>query len=233
MTEQSKPLDREEALKLAAFAEAKGRYTLNSSVAAFQSGALYAFSLLAADTKPIDMVLYCPKCGVQHIDAPDLNHDPHYEGALIWTNPPHKSHLCHGCGHIWRPSDTPTNGVASCASGKDADTKPVLAADKDQEPVAWRYRTRQGKALPWFDFKPELDAANRKDIEENGGSIEYAYTQPAEDVQRDAEVTQLVREIHQAIKRGKRTEDHGLIGNLKCILDHALSDAAMSKENKT
>src|SRR5574340_600312 len=22
-----------------------------------------------------------------------------------WDNPPHRSHLCHGCGHIWRPAD--------------------------------------------------------------------------------------------------------------------------------
>lgn len=29
-----------------------------------------------------------------------------------------------------------------------------------------------------------------------------------------------MRQIHQAVKRGKDTEDHGLIGNLKCILDH-------------
>lgn len=68
--------------------------------------------------KPIDMVLYCPKCGKQHIDAPD-------ERTPDWTNPPHKSHLCHGCGHIWRPSDTPTNGVERTASGKDADTAPT------------------------------------------------------------------------------------------------------------
>ena len=24
----------------------------------------------------------------------------------------HRSHLCHGCGHIWRPADVPTEGVA-------------------------------------------------------------------------------------------------------------------------
>ncbi len=67
---------------------------------------------------PVDMVLYCPKCGTQHIDAPD-------ERTPDWTNPPHKSHLCHGCGHIWRPSDTPTNGVERTTSGKDADTAPL------------------------------------------------------------------------------------------------------------
>lgn len=81
---------------------------------------------------PIDMVLYCPKCGMQHIDAPEepVFHDycttPEFPA---WDNPPHKSHLCHGCGHVWRPSDHPTNGVERTASGKDADTRPVdLAA---------------------------------------------------------------------------------------------------------
>lgn len=39
-----------------------------------------------------------------------------------------------------------------------------------------------------------------------------------------AEATRLAREIHQALKRGERTQDHGLIGNLKCILDHVLPD---------
>jgi hypothetical protein len=90
---------------------------------------------------PVDMVLHCPKCHTQHIDAPEepsKNDGVGYteENGLrmpikpapvvtpMWTNPPHKSHLCHGCGHIWRPSDTPTNGVKATASGKDADTAP-------------------------------------------------------------------------------------------------------------
>ncbi len=54
--------------------------------------------------EPLNMVLPCPKCGLLHIDAP--------EPSSGWDNPPHKSHLCHGCGTIWRPADVPTNGVA-------------------------------------------------------------------------------------------------------------------------
>jgi hypothetical protein len=46
------------------------------------------------------------------------------------------------------------------------------------------------------------------------------YTLPSASVQ--AEVESLVRQIHQAVKRGERTQDHGLIGNLTCILDHVL-----------
>lgn len=65
--------------------------------------------------QPIDMVLHCPKCGLQHIDAPEPGNWSFEVGGKqqrqTWDNPPHKSHLCHGCGHIWRPADVPTNGV--------------------------------------------------------------------------------------------------------------------------
>lgn len=75
-----------------------------------------------ADPLPIDMVLHCPACGLQHVDAPDTNYDPHYEGHMIWENPPHRSHLCAGCGHVWRPADVPTNGVAAVKTHGKADS---------------------------------------------------------------------------------------------------------------
>jgi hypothetical protein len=63
--------------------------------------------------KPVDMILHCPRCFMQHIDAAD-------ERTPGWVNPPHKSHLCHGCGCIWRPADVATNGVAGLKTrGKD------------------------------------------------------------------------------------------------------------------
>ena len=51
----------------------------------------------------IDIILFCPKCLMQHVD----------EATAVWSNPPHRSHLCQNltCGHIWRPSDMFTNGV--------------------------------------------------------------------------------------------------------------------------
>lgn len=62
------------------------------------------------DLMPIDMILFCPACHTQHIDAPDPS--PQFGTSdEIWTNPPHRSHLCHHCGFIWRPSDHYTNGV--------------------------------------------------------------------------------------------------------------------------
>lgn len=64
---------------------------------------------------PIDMVLHCPACFLQHIDAPD-------ERTPGWKNEPHRSHLCHGCGYIWRPADVPTNGVAAVKTTGKADS---------------------------------------------------------------------------------------------------------------
>jgi hypothetical protein len=69
-----------------------------------------------AESAPIDMILFCPSCGAKHVDEP--------EPASGWANPPHKSHLCHGCGTIWRPASVPTNGVASITTHGRADTWP-------------------------------------------------------------------------------------------------------------
>lgn len=51
----------------------------------------------------IDMILFCPNCGLQHVDKAEVDG---------WQNPPHRSHLCHGCMFVWRPADAYTNGVA-------------------------------------------------------------------------------------------------------------------------
>jgi hypothetical protein len=72
--------------------------------------------------QPIPMVLHCPSCGEQHVDAP--------EPASGWTNPPHKSHLCHGCGEVWRPADVATTGVQEITTRGKADTWP----DTDDAP---------------------------------------------------------------------------------------------------
>lgn len=76
--------------------------------------AAVAPALPASTAEPIDMVLFCPCCGLQHIDAaePDLGSSADGSGDVpLWTNPPHRSHLCRNCGHVWRPADVPTNGV--------------------------------------------------------------------------------------------------------------------------
>jgi hypothetical protein len=90
---------------------------------------------VAPKGEAIDMVLFCPKCGMQHIDAPD-------ERTPNWKNEPHRSHLCHGCGHIWRPADVPTNGVAAVKTTGKADSPlatPARAIGTEQRD-AQRYR---------------------------------------------------------------------------------------------
>jgi hypothetical protein len=76
---------------------------------------------------PIDMVLHCPKCHAQHVDEPVMKH---YMGGEDWANPPHRSHLCHDCGHIWRPADVPTNGVAQIKTRGKADSPVVKSSPK-------------------------------------------------------------------------------------------------------
>lgn len=75
-----------------------------------------------AGPEPIPMLLFCPACGTQHIDAPDPS-----EG---WTNPPHRSHTCRkvdgGCGHIWRPADVQTTGVAAIQTRGSVDSPVVV-----------------------------------------------------------------------------------------------------------
>jgi hypothetical protein len=90
---------------------------------------------LKGEPAPIDMILHCPKCGVQHIDAPEP-HDPFPAfgpgmDREKWTNPPHRSHLCHACGFIWRPADVATNGVAKIKTvGKADSAAPVAPVDE-------------------------------------------------------------------------------------------------------
>lgn len=52
--------------------------------------------------EPISMILFCPSCGVQHIEPR--------------TSAPHRSHICVSCSHVWRPADVPTTGVAEIAT---------------------------------------------------------------------------------------------------------------------
>ena len=113
---------------------------------------------------PIDMVLYCPNCGKQHIDESLKNNRMHAVGCNIscgvtgrcscgfdslWDNPPHRSHLCHDCGTIWRPCDFATNGVASIKTEGKADTWPVNGEDgfarSAQNPLLEKVRELKGK----------------------------------------------------------------------------------------
>lgn len=73
---------------------------------------------------PIDMIIHCPKCGTQHVDAPDptkcqdcgLDEDLCTADGRCsfnpWTNPPHKKHRCLSCNNVFKVANVPTNGVA-------------------------------------------------------------------------------------------------------------------------
>ncbi|WP_180541405.1 hypothetical protein [Nevskia soli] len=91
-------------------------------------------TLTGERAEPISMVLYCPNCGAQHIDAPEsepgriISSGPGAGRAIApkvtWANPPHRSHLCHACRCIWRPADVPTIGVECTKTEGKADTWP-------------------------------------------------------------------------------------------------------------
>ena len=100
--------------------------------------------------EPIDMILHCPNCGMQHIDEPkvyqcqhptcgcDMTDGPPCQAEHnSWHNPPHRSHLCHGCGHIWRPADVPTNGVAEIKTkGKNDSAEPNYETQSEAQGYA-------------------------------------------------------------------------------------------------
>lgn len=69
---------------------------------------------------PIGMILHCPICHRQHIDQIDEETNPG------WTNPPHTSHKCLGCGTVWRPCALPTEGVAHLDVHGSSDTWPAV-----------------------------------------------------------------------------------------------------------
>jgi hypothetical protein len=93
---------------------------------------------------PLDVVLFCPECKMQHIDEakPDncencgvekRRHfiaDDRFDGKHpcstfeAWLNPPHKKHRCHGCNNVWRAAAYPTNGVAFVPAPKEARQEP-------------------------------------------------------------------------------------------------------------
>ena len=57
--------------------------------------------LEARPAPPIAMLLWCPKCHVQHVDRGE------------WATPAkaHRKHLCEACGHVWKPAAAATVGV--------------------------------------------------------------------------------------------------------------------------
>ena len=123
-------------------------------------------SLLAApqSVEPIDMILHCPNCGKQHIDEAKPctmgmecgSAGVCYAAAMgepnrcdAWANEPHRSHLCHGCGYIWRPADVATNGVKAIKTRGMDDHGPV--------PEGFRGLGLPGHAIAYMNQEVVLD----------------------------------------------------------------------------
>lgn len=116
-------------------------------------------ALSAAYGNPIPMILFCPApgCGLQHIDA-EAEHDEDcatlrsWRGPDIpacdcdrWMNPPHRTHTCHSCGHMWRPADIATAGVAEIETKGKHDSDPIrgrIPVPATMETL-WRHKVRQ------------------------------------------------------------------------------------------
>lgn len=98
-----------------------------------------------SEVKPVDMLLFCPHCGEQHIDEPEPDKE--------WQNPPHRSHLCHFCKHVWRPADVPTNGVREIKTKGQNDKNPrpryyETAKDFEEALANQQLRADQIKPFP-------------------------------------------------------------------------------------
>lgn len=85
------------------------------------------------DPPPVRMLLACPVCARQHIDRPDPEKN--------WTNPPHRTHQCQHCGHLWRPADVPTEGVERIETRGENDGRAlpevVTIEDRQKELEQW------------------------------------------------------------------------------------------------
>lgn len=91
--------------------------------------------LAEIDSTLLDVVLHCPACGTQHVDAPDPEKG--------WTDPAHRSHLCASCGCVWRAADVPTRGVAAPTTRGGEDTWP----DPRGDGPGWYV---SGSSIGWF-----------------------------------------------------------------------------------
>ena len=114
----------------------------------------------------VPMILHCPKCSEKHVDR-----------GVFGTTHVHRTHLCTGCGHIWKPFNYATVGVEDVAVYKLAGSGGTIggaAADPTvhvAEIQAWlRERTDKLKAdvkIEMFAFFDRL----RKTITLNRGQF--------------------------------------------------------------
>ena len=117
------------------------------------------------------MVLFCPACGDQHIDEPEEPLSQHggflppEPGDDYWDNPPHRSHLCHGCGHIWRPADVPTTGVQAVQTKGKADSPLAALPCKGGWPKASKAKVPVEDFLAAPSTEPDTGRGLREALE--------------------------------------------------------------------
>jgi hypothetical protein len=152
-----------------------------------------------AAREPVPMLLFCPQCGTQHIDAPEdhkVDKGSHVDMAVDWSNPPHRSHLCHACELIWRPADVATTGVASIQTKGKADTwapdmpwtglnRPAapIASAAEAVPDAWLHiLAKPGKRTVWASVEENDTPEDLRDWLKKPNSYRVdkpLYTHPA------------------------------------------------------
>jgi NTP pyrophosphatase (non-canonical NTP hydrolase) len=105
-------------------------------------------AVLSSHAVAVPMLLFCPRCAEQHVDAP--------QPEKGWENPPHRSHLCGACGHVWRPADVATTGVQvlDTAGARDGSPRPEIGLAIRQ------HEERERQATAWLNDQgaPEVDA---------------------------------------------------------------------------
>lgn len=138
-------------------------------------GVPVAAPVAGQERKAVDMILFCPVCHVQHIDAPD-------DSNVGWSNPPHRSHLCHECGYIWRPADVATNGVRAIKTKGSADS-PKTDSGRDTDPAPVDALSQGAGELPplpapWGTMYGRHDGNSERDgytaDQMRGYAIDYA-----------------------------------------------------------
>lgn len=86
---------------------------------------------------PVEIVFSCPQCCEPHVDEArpwicETCGLPEPGCTCVtfaaWLNPPHKSHRCERCNHVWRPSDVQTNGVKETRTKGQRDGNAVPTA---------------------------------------------------------------------------------------------------------
>lgn len=59
------------------------------------------------ETRPLPVVITCPECGEEHVDAVDP------VTGIDWSKRKHHEHQCSVCKYLWTPALIPTVGVKS------------------------------------------------------------------------------------------------------------------------